>query len=88
MERPEPFIVTDSQGLLTVEPGMKKRLDESQDQLVVVAVVGAYRTVESTYEQTRWVPSGRNRAVKDEGNLGVDIQAPKVSRTSSTPARH
>ena len=47
MERPEPFIVTDSQGLLTVEPGMKKRLDESQDQLVVVAVVGAYRTGKS-----------------------------------------
>ena len=47
MERPEPFIVTDSHGLLTVEPGMKKRLDESQDQLVVVAVVGAYRTGKS-----------------------------------------
>ena len=47
MELPEPFIVTDSQGLLTVEPGMKKRLDESQDQLVVVAVVGAYRTGKS-----------------------------------------
>ena len=47
MELPEPFIVTDNKGLLTVEPRMKKRLDESQDQLVVVAVVGAYRTGKS-----------------------------------------
>ena len=47
MERPEPFIVTDDQGFLTLEPEMKRRLEESEAPVVVVAVVGAYRTGKS-----------------------------------------
>ena len=47
MEQPEPFIVTDDQGFLTLEPEMKRRLEESEVPVVVVAVVGAYRTGKS-----------------------------------------
>ena len=47
MEQPEPFIVTDDQGFLTLEPEMKRRLEESEAPVVVVAVVGAYRTGKS-----------------------------------------
>ena len=47
MAEPEPFIVTNDQGFLTLVPEMRRRLEESDSPLVVVAVVGAYRTGKS-----------------------------------------
>ena len=47
MAEPEPFIVTNDQGFLTLVPEMRRRLEESDSPVVVVAVVGAYRTGKS-----------------------------------------
>ena len=78
MEQPEPFIVTDDQGFLTLEPEMKRRLEESEAPVVVVAVVGAYRTGKSFL-------LNRLMGKQDGFPLGSTVQSKTKGCSSLTP---
>ena len=47
MDRPQPFIVTDKHSKLTINDHVAEQVAKIEDQLVIVAIVGKYRTGKS-----------------------------------------